>query len=98
MSTVQTSIEALAAARSRSVPELHKVKAREDLKPRREPYWGARIAEGRHVGLRKISAERASWIARIYVDDGSGHKVQKYQSLGALTSEFGYDQAVSAAR
>ena len=41
--------------------ELHKVRIRDALKPRREPYWGAdRFGRGRALGYRKIDAERGS--------------------------------------
>ena len=37
---------------------------RKALEPRTEPYWAAPIAKGKYIGLRKIDAKRASWIAR----------------------------------
>jgi hypothetical protein len=42
---------------------LHLASVRKALQPRREPYRAAPIARGKYIGLRKIDAERASWIA-----------------------------------
>jgi hypothetical protein len=46
--------------------QLHLAKVLKALKPRksRDPYWGAPLARGRHVGYRKIAADKATWIAR----------------------------------
>ncbi len=74
--------------------ELHKVRVRDALRPRREPYWGAQIERGRYLGLRKIDAQRASWIARLRDDAGMQH----YRSLGVLSPIFDFDEAVKAAR
>ena len=43
---------------------LHKVSVRRALVPKREPYWGAPLAQGQHVGYRKIDASTGRWIAR----------------------------------
>jgi integrase len=63
------------------------------LAARREPYWGAPIAQGQHVGFRKISADAGTWIARYRAEGG----VQEYRSLGSATDQFGFDQAKTAA-
>lgn len=98
MTTVQAKIQAPGAPHSRTGIELHKVTVRNRLEPRREPWWGAPIARGRHVGLRVNEGAAPTWIARLYADDGSGRKTQQYHSLGVLTPEFDYDQAVAKAR
>ena len=73
--------------------ELHKSSVRKGLKPRREPYWGPPIARGQYIGLRKIDAATATWIARRRNDDGG----QNYHSLGFCTDAFDWDQARAAA-
>lgn len=72
---------------------LHKAGVRKSLTPRREPYWGAPLARGRYVGLRKIDAETATWIARYRDDEGR----QNYKSLGFATDVFCFDDAKAQA-
>lgn len=94
MDTVQTAI--LTSRRKRSGPhDLSKVHVRKALEPRREPYWGVQIRKGQHVGLRKISAQEASWIAR-YRAEGSD-SIQEYKSLGLMRPGFDWDQATAEA-
>lgn len=76
---------------------LEKVRVRNALEPRREPYWGAPIATGRYVGLRKISPTAASWIARARLEDEGGNVRHTYKSLGVLSPEFDYDEAKASA-
>jgi integrase len=76
--------------------QLHLAKVLKALKPRksRDPYWGAPLARGRHVGYRKIAADKATWIARRWsVEEGK----YRFQSLGVASDAFGYDQAKKAA-
>jgi integrase len=73
---------------------LHKSSVRNALEPRREPYWGAPIARGQYVGLRKIDGATATWIARYRDDDGHQH----YKSLGFATSDFDFDKAANDAK
>jgi integrase len=73
--------------------QLQKASVLRTLPPRREPYWAAPLSRGRFVGLRKIDARRATWIARFRNEAGK----QKYKSLGSVTSQFGFDQAKIAA-
>jgi len=73
--------------------ELHKVRVRASLEPRREPYWGAPLGRGRALGFRKIDAGTGSWIARMR--DESGRKV--YKSLGYLSETLDYEAARQAA-
>jgi integrase len=77
--------------------ELHLSGVRNDLKPRTEPYWGAPIATGRTVGLRKINAATASWIARMRVEDVGDQVRHKYKRLGLVSPQFDYDAAKAAA-
>jgi integrase len=74
--------------------ELHKVRVRATLKPRREPYWGPAIGRARVVGFRKIDEETGSWVARMR--DESGRKI--YRKLGYLTDSFDYEAARQAAQ
>jgi integrase len=67
-------------------------RGRDQLEPRREPYWG-RVAAGRYLGFRKTgdtpSGAVGTWIARYRRDDGG----QKYEALGELADAFGFDEA-----
>ena len=72
---------------------IDKARVRAELKPRREPYWGAPIARGRYLGLRKISLTTSSWIARYRGEDDR----QRYSSLGYLSKDFDIDKAKVAA-
>lgn len=73
--------------------KLHLSSVRKALPARREPFWGAPIARGRYLGLRKIDATTATWIARYRDDEGR----QNYKSLGFVTDEFDFDRAKEAA-
>jgi integrase len=73
--------------------DIHKVRVRAALKPRREPYWGPMLAKGRTVGFRKIDDERGSWIARLRDE----HGVDRYKALGHVSEQFGYEAARAAA-
>jgi integrase len=76
--------------------EIHKVGVRKDkaLAPRREPYWGAPLSDGKYLGYRKISDTRGSWIARMRDPDTER---QVYKALGQDTTTFDYTAAVAAA-
>ena len=64
--------------------DLSKVKNRDALKPRREPYWH-KISQSNHLGFRKLNKEsQGTWLARTY-DNQTLKKPQK--SLGGF-SEF----------
>jgi integrase len=74
--------------------KLELVSVRKRLPARREPWWGAQISAHRHVGYRKISADKATWIARLRDEAG----VHKYKSLGPfIEGKFEYDHAKAAA-
>jgi hypothetical protein len=73
--------------------KLQNSSVRKDLPPRREPYWAAPIAKGKYIGLRKIDAQRAPWIARLRDDAGR----QAYHSLGYLSDAFDFDRAKAEA-
>lgn len=79
--------------------EIHKIKVRDGLKPRREPYWGPAVETGLTVGFRKIDDERGSWIARMPKEDPAKPKTRwQYSALGLVTEENDYQQARAAAR
>jgi len=64
-------------------------RGRAALTPRREPYW-YKLARDRHLGLRKLSADRAgSWIARLRDDTGQRH----YKALGECADDYDFDAA-----
>jgi integrase len=73
--------------------QIHSVRVRTGLEPRREPYWGTPIEKGRYLGFRKLDAATGTWIARLRDDDGR----QRYRSLGQATREFDYTRAKKAA-
>jgi site-specific recombinase XerD len=77
--------------------KLQNSSVRNELEPRTEPYWGAPIATGRFVGLRKINAATASWIARMRVEDVGDQVRHKYKALGVVSAQFDYDAAKAAA-
>jgi integrase len=52
---------------------------RAKLPAEREPHWH-RIAEGQHLGYRKLAANEGTWIARYRV---AGKKIRRYKALGA---------------
>lgn len=56
--------------------DLSKVKEREALQPRREPYW-QRLSPGRYVGYRPSQREgTGTWIARAYDEDKRGYRLK----------------------
>ena len=64
--------------------DISKVKYREALKPRREPYWH-KISQSNHLGFRKLNKDsQGTWLARTY-DNQTLKKPQK--KLGGF-SEF----------
>jgi len=88
--------------KNRSAVAIHKRNVREGLEPRREPYWGARLAEGRYIGFRKIDVHHGSWIARARLDDELRERLkltgqQTYRNLGPV-DKLDYDAACAAAR
>lgn len=60
--------------------EIWKVRVRDALAPRREPYWGPPLGEGKSLGLRKIDAAQSRWIAKLRNESGHHSEV-----LGNLT-------------
>lgn len=77
---------------------IHTVEARQRLAARHEPYW-TRLAQGAHLGFRKLTATSAgTWIAK-WRDAESGERSKK--SLGsfeALPPGQRYDAACTEAR
>lgn len=72
--------------------QIWKVRVREALAPRREPYWGPPLGEGKSLGLRKVDATRIRWVAKLRNESGHHSKV-----LGDVTAEFDFDRAREAA-
>ncbi len=68
---------------------IHLARCRNELTPRREPYWGAPLDRGRHLGIRKLDDGTATWIAKLRDEDGQRH----YRSLGRLTPKFEFSEA-----
>lgn len=71
---------------------IDKVRTRNRLAVRREPYWGAPIDRGLFLGFRKLE-QGGTWIARQRDDDGR----QRYNSIGHADA-MPYEDAVKAAR
>jgi integrase len=64
--------------------DLSKVKDRDALKPRREPYW-QRIHPGCFLGYRQSAREgRGTWIARAYDEDGRRYSLKALGSFAEL--------------
>lgn len=75
--------------------DIHKVRVRAALEPRREPYWGPAVETGLTVGFRKIDAERGTWIARRQNDEPG--KRWLYQKLGQVSATNDHEAAKKAA-
>lgn len=73
--------------------QIHRIAIRKALAPRREPYWGAPLGQGRYLGLRKVSEDHYTWVARFRTESGE----QRYRSLGQATPQFDHGAAVKAA-
>jgi integrase len=71
------------------------------LEARRDPYWHL-IAEGQHVGYRRLNSTGGSWIARYYTREHG----RRFQSLGTAddvapadgTHVLSFPQAIQAAQ
>lgn len=72
---------------------IDKARVRNQLEPRREPYWGAPIARGLFLGFRALEGGGGTWICRVRDDSGR----QRYHSLGHADSTS-YENAVEAGR
>lgn len=72
--------------------DIHKAGVRKQLKPRREPYWGAPIERGLYIGFRRLELG-GNWVARYRTED----KRQVYYALGQVTTNNDYDAAKEAA-
>lgn len=71
---------------------IDKATVRNQLAPRREPYWGAPIAQGLFLGFRRIEFG-GTWIARLHDAD----KRHRYHSVGVLSADLDYEAARKAA-
>ena len=66
--------------------ELSRVKDRDALKPRREPYW-QRLRPGAFLGYRpSAKAGPGTWIARAYDEDQRGYRMKALGSFGEHTA------------
>src|SRR5689334_6938002 len=62
--------------------DLSRVKDREALKPRREPYWH-RLQGGRYVGYRPSTRQGiGTWIARAYDEDSRSYRLKALGDFG----------------
>jgi integrase len=78
--------------------EIHKVRVRTALKPRKEPYWGPSVADDLAVGFRKVDDATGYWIARWRVADPlPGQRRYEEDPLGLVTAENDYEVARTAA-
>lgn len=83
--------------------EIHKVRVRVTLPPRREPYWAAAISDDLTLGFRKIDSDRGSWIVRLRIDRSNPHPNDPpkgryaYESLGIASATSDYNWAREAA-
>lgn len=76
---------------------IDKVKDRDRLPPRHEPYW-VRVRKGCYVGLRKTSAELAgSWVARFRDEDLGQRELRSLGRFEELPQSDRYDAAKRAA-
>jgi len=73
--------------------DVHLTSVRNRLKPRREPYFGAPLGNGRYLGVRKLTNGTCTWIARLRDEGGKQH----YRPLGQLTKAFEHGAAQRAA-
>lgn len=71
---------------------IDKATARNQLKPRREPYWGPPLAHGLFLGFRRAEFG-GTWIARLHDED----KRHRYHSIGVLAPDLDYEAARRAA-
>jgi len=67
-------------------------RGRNQLEPRREPYW-ERVQTGLYVGYRKLAAGEGTWIARHQVG-----KSKKYYAIGTIVDRDAFDKAVIEAQ
>src|SRR5690606_25572186 len=75
--------------------QLDRVKARADLRPRRDPYF-QRVSQGRYVGFRKMAAGTpGTWLARFY--DGERYIHKPLGDFATLDEKDRFDAARKAA-
>ena len=80
------------------MPNLSKVSDRTKLTPRRDPYW-QRLAQGCHIGYRRMTAESAGhWTARWYDTTTRKYVSQALGSFDELPPTDRYDAACRAAQ
>lgn len=74
-------------------PDIDKARVRNELEPRREPYWGAPVERGLFVGFRRLE-QGGNWVARYRNEEGR----QVYRALGPVTPTNDYEAAKQEAR
>ena len=69
-------------ARTSKNPRIINRTVRTSLAPRRDPYWHL-IAEGQHIGYRRIPDALGTWVARYYTTEHG----RRFQALGVADDE-----------
>lgn len=72
---------------------LDKLTVLKSLPVRPDPYFGAPLARGQHVGYRKTASGENTWIARF-----TANRQRRSQSLGLHTEVFGWEEAKQRAQ
>ena len=77
--------------------QIDRVDVRSKLEPRRDPYWH-RLAEGRHLGFRKMTkGSQGSWLARFYDGERYIYPESGLGDFSALPEGEQFDAAKVAA-
>ena len=77
--------------------KLDVVKAREALKPRRDPYWH-KLAKGRFLGFRKMTRDsKGAWLARFRLEDTGKQAHRPLGDFSTLPPGEQFDQAKAVA-
>ncbi len=77
--------------------EVNTVKARNSLKPRRDPYWH-RLSKGQYVGYRKMTAATGgTWAARLFDESTGKQQAHPLGDFQEVPDHERYDAAKKAA-
>lgn len=77
--------------------DLSRVKERETIRPRREPYWH-RLRQGCFLGYRPaVAGKTGRWIARAYEEEGRAYKCKALGDFGRLQPSERFAAAKRAA-
>lgn len=78
--------------------EIHKIRVRAKLPPRKEPYWGPNVGDDVCVGFRKANPDTGYWIARWRRSNPlPGQRRYEEDPLGLVTDANDYEAARAAA-